>query len=143
MTEEGELIHMDDELRQLREKRLQEMMKAMETKKKPDVIVVNGSNFSEILKENRFVLLDFWAEWCGPCRTISPIVEELASEFRGRVAFGKCNTDENPQIAGQFGISAIPTLLLFANGRLVDRVIGAYPKEMIRARIMSNFRLKG
>lgn len=126
---------MDDELQRLREKKLKEMLEKMEAKKGPEILKIGASNLGEVLREHRYLIVDFWAEWCGPCRTMAPIFEELATELRGKIAFGKCNTDENPRVAVQFSISAIPTLIFFANGRPVDQLTGAYPKDLIRKRI--------
>lgn len=134
---------MDDEIRRIREKRIREMMEAAKRRERPGVVHVDANNFAIMLSEHRRLVIDFWAEWCGPCRMVAPVVEELAAEFAGRIAFGKCNTDENPAIASQFGISAIPTLLFFMNGKLADRVIGAYPKDVLRARIVRTFGSEG
>ncbi len=88
------------------------------------------ANFGdEVLNSDTPVVVDFWAPWCGPCKMIAPIVEELASEYDGRVKVGKVNTDENQQISGQLGIMSIPTVMIFKNGEVVDRVIGAQPKD--------------
>jgi thioredoxin 1 len=89
----------------------------------------------EVLKSTAPVMVDFWAPWCGPCRMVSPIVEELADEYEGRVNFAKLNTDESPTIAAQFGIRAIPTLLVFKNGQLVGQIIGFRPKSDLRKRL--------
>ena len=80
-------------------------------------------------------ILDCWAEWCGPCRTIGPIIEELAREMKGKVVFGKLNVDQNMQTANRHRISAIPTMLVFKNGKLVDKIIGAYPKATLAGKI--------
>ena len=80
-------------------------------------------------------ILDCWAEWCGPCRTIGPIIEQLASEMKGKVVFGKLNIDENMQTANKYRISAIPTLMIFKNGKLIDKLVGAYPKPALVAKI--------
>ncbi|MDD1675349.1 MAG: thioredoxin [Methanomicrobiales archaeon] len=130
---------MDDELQQIREKKLQEMRHAMGGKAKGVVRIIEERNFQETMDNNPQVVIDFWAEWCGPCRMVSPIVEKLAQEFAGKVFFGKCNTDQNPRIAGNFQISAIPTLLFFSHGRLVNRVIGAYPEDTLRSQIVRTF----
>ena len=87
---------------------------------------------TDVLKNPLPVLVDFWAEWCGPCRMVGPVVEELAMEYAGKVSFAKCNTDDNPLLSGSFTISAIPTLLFFRNGALVERVTGAYPKDALK-----------
>jgi thioredoxin 1 len=130
---------MDDELQQIREKKLREMREEMSRRKKVGVLLVEEANFQEFINKNTAVVIDFWAEWCGPCRMVGPIVEKLAQEFEGRVAFGKCNTDHNPRIAMNFQISAIPTLLFFSHGKLVNRVIGAYPEDALRAQVARSF----
>ncbi len=130
---------MDDELQQIREKKLREMQEAMSGRKKAQVLLVEESNFQEFITRNPAVVIDFWAEWCGPCRMVGPVVEKLAQEFQGRVVFGKCNTDHNPHIAMNFQISAIPTLLFFSQGTLVNRVIGAYPEAALRAQVARTF----
>ena len=89
----------------------------------------------EVLKSPTPVLVDFWAPWCGPCRMIAPIVGELANEMSGKLKVVKMNTDENTKVPGQFGISGIPTLMLFKGGELVDRIVGAAPKSAIKAMV--------
>ncbi|MGH9253371.1 MAG: thioredoxin [Vicinamibacterales bacterium] len=91
---------------------------------------LTDSNFDQEIK-NGVVLVDFWAEWCGPCRRIAPIVEELAGQYDGRATVGKLNVDENPNVPGRFMIRGIPTLLLFKNGQLADTLVGLAPKEDI------------
>jgi thioredoxin 1 len=90
---------------------------------------VTDENFNEILSENKLVVLDFWAEWCGPCRMVGPIIDELGSEYEGRVIIGKVNVDDNNEITAQFGIRNIPTVLFFKNQEIVDKYVGAAPKS--------------
>jgi thioredoxin len=99
--------------------------------------VVTDATFArEVLQAGeRPVLLDCWAEWCGPCHMIAPVLDQLAAESEGRYIIAKLNVDENPQTAGQFGIRSIPTLLIFKNGTLVDRLVGVQPKQTIAARL--------
>lgn len=95
-------------------------------------IVVTDSNFEEkVLKSSLPALVDFWAPWCGPCRVVSPAVEELATDYDGRLYVAQCNVDENPSIPSKYGIRGIPTLIVFKNGQEVDRVVGAVPKAKI------------
>lgn len=94
------------------------------------------ANFDEIvLKSDKPVLVDFWAEWCGPCRMVGPVVEELAKEYEGKAVIGKLNVDFNPGVATKFGIRNIPTLLFFKGGQLVDRQVGAAPKSALEAKL--------
>lgn len=90
------------------------------------------SNFDlEVLKSDKPVLVDLWAEWCGPCRMLTPIIDELHTEFEGKAVIGKLNVDENPGISEKYGIRSIPTLLIFKNGELVDKQVGVVPKSLL------------
>jgi thioredoxin 1 len=95
-------------------------------------VVVTDSNFNdEVVNSSTPVLIDFWAEWCGPCRMIGPVVEEIAEQFEGKIKVGKVNVDENQKTAAQYGIRSIPTLLIFKNGALVNQMVGAQPKNKL------------
>ena len=93
--------------------------------------VIDNNNFSELISEGQPLLIDFWAPWCGPCRMMSPVVEELAQEYEGRVIFAKCNVDDAEDVAAQFNIRNIPTLVLMKGGQLVDRFVGVVAKKDI------------
>ena len=95
-------------------------------------VILTDANFEqEILKSDLPCLVDFWAPWCAPCRTVGPVVEEIAREYQGKLKVGKVNVDEAPKVASQYGIMSIPTLSIFKNGERVDTVVGAVPKEQI------------
>ena len=86
---------------------------------------------SEVVESDTPVLVDFWAEWCGPCKVIAPVVEELATDYKGKIKFGKVNVDDNNMVASEYGVRSIPTLLIFKNGSVVNHIVGAVPKEKI------------
>ena len=101
-----------------------------------DILEVGDSNFeSEVLQSGKPVLVDFWAPWCGPCRAIAPIVEELAGDFGDKVKFTKCNVDENPTTPTKYGIKSIPTLIFFKDGEIQDKVIGIVAKSRLEEMI--------
>ena len=136
----------DEELAKIREKRMAELRdrftpKPAQMAGNRVVITVDQHSFAKVLNEHQALVIDFWAEWCGPCRRVGPIVEELAQEFGERVTFAKCDTDRNQRLALQFGISAIPCLILFSHGKMVNRIIGALAKETIRNTITRTFGL--
>jgi thioredoxin 1 len=92
---------------------------------------VTDSNFAETIKNNKIVLVDFWATWCGPCRALAPTIEELSREYSGKVLVGKLDVDENPAAAEQFQVFSIPTMIVFKDGKEADRLVGLCPKKTI------------
>jgi len=100
-------------------------------------IEVTDANFEEIISSDKPVLVDFWAEWCGPCKMIGPIVEELAGDYEGKAVIAKMDVDMNPQVPAKFGIRSIPTLLVFKNGQVVDKQIGAVPKSVLNQKLQA------
>jgi len=104
-----------------------------------EVIEVTDGNFEEqVLKSSLPVLVDFWAVWCGPCRMMGPVVEQMASEYDGKVKVGKLNVDDNPDTAARYGVRGIPTLILFSNGKVKAQTVGAQPREALKGFIDGN-----
>lgn len=98
-------------------------------------IELTDANFDEVINSDKPVLVDFWAEWCGPCKMIGPVVEELAGDYDGKAVVAKLNVDENPQTTAKFGVRSIPTLLVFKKGQIVDKQVGAVPKAVLAQKL--------
>ncbi len=103
--------------------------------------ILTDQNFVREISNEGLTVVDFWAPWCGPCRFVSPIIEELASDYAGKVSFGKLNVDENPMVSSQFMIRSIPTIMFFRNGKVVDTQIGAVPKPHLEQKIRKHLAL--
>ncbi|MCL4330897.1 MAG: thioredoxin [Candidatus Thermoplasmatota archaeon] len=129
-----------DNIDQIREKMLREMMTPNNSNgdKAPvntKPMELNDRTFTGEVAKHDLMVVDFWAPWCGPCQYVSPIVEELARDYAGKVAFGKLNVDDNPMVSTQFRVMSIPTIMFFKKGRLVDMQIGAVPKQFLDQKI--------
>jgi thioredoxin 1 len=98
----------------------------------------SDADFDQIVNAGTPVFVDFWAPWCGPCRIVGPIIEELAPSYQGKAVIGKLNVDDNPVVAQRFGVTSIPTMMMFKNGKLVDRIVGAAPKGALQSFIDRN-----
>jgi len=103
-------------------------------------IHITDSDFDKVIKENRYVIVDFWAEWCRPCHAIAPMIDDFAKKYAGKVLFAKINSDENQKKFQEYGVMGIPTLLFFKDGKLVDQVIGAMPRGPFEQRVLKHLR---
>ena len=101
-------------------------------------VKITDANYEEIAATDKLILIDFWAQWCGPCRMLSPTIDDLANEYEGKAVIGKVDVDDNPDIAEKFSIRNIPTLLFVKNGEVVDKTVGAVPKNEIIDKIEAN-----
>jgi thioredoxin 1 len=126
-----------DELEEIRKKKMEKMRKDLSDQDVPVVefpdkpVVLTDGSIGAAIAQYPLLVVDCWAEWCGPCRSIAPTIEEMARELKGKAVFGKLNVDQNMRTANSHRISAIPTLLIFKDGKLVDRLVGAYPKPAL------------
>jgi thioredoxin 1 len=114
---------------------VEEIIQMAETKA---VQQITDGDFEQILNAGKPVFVDFWAPWCGPCRLVGPIIEELAPNYSGKAVIGKLNVDDNPMVAQRFGVTSIPTMMMFKDGKLVDRMVGAAPKGQLQQFIDRN-----
>jgi thioredoxin 1 len=127
----------DEELEKIKEKKMDEMKKSQQ---KAGVVKLSSSSFDSFLKETNLpVLVDFWADWCMPCRMMAPVMEELSQEFAGKAKFGKLNVDENPDVASRYGIMSIPHFLIFKNGTLAEKIVGAVGRDPLANAIKKHF----
>jgi len=130
----------DEELERIKQTKLQEMMRRVAREKKEKTalskpVEVTDATFKRVIQSHPLVVVDCWAPWCGPCHMVAPVIEEMARDYAGRILFGKLNVDENPETAIQYQIMGIPTLLVFKDGKLVDRIVGAMPKQTLEPKI--------
>lgn len=140
MIEHKRLISQSDkELERIRAEKRQELAGMVMKKKVGKPITVTDETFDEVVRQNPKMVVDFWASWCGPCQIMSPIIDELAEEYAGKITFGKLNVDENPLISERYGVMSIPTLLVMKNGKEVDRIVGAMPKERVKEKLQELF----
>jgi len=132
----------DEELKILNEKKMKKLQELINEKEQlkniKEPLVLDDSTFSQTINKFPLTLVDFWAPWCGPCRMMSPIIDEIGKDYLGKLVVGKINVDENPLVAGQFGISSIPTLLLFKRGQAVNKIIGSVSKNKINEMIKTH-----
>lgn len=130
----------DEEVERIKRAKLQELIKRKVEKKRETLtsnkpVEVGDATFKETIQNHSLVVVDCWASWCAPCHMVAPVIEELAHDYAGRILFGKLNVDENREVATQYQIMSIPTLLVFKNGKLVDRIIGAMPRQMLEPKV--------
>ncbi|MFQ6064293.1 MAG: thioredoxin [Candidatus Bathyarchaeia archaeon] len=127
----------DEELKRIRQKKMRQLREKVAQKEsapnKP--VDVTDSTFKETIQAGSLVVVDCWASWCAPCQIVAPIIEELARDYAGRILFGKLNVDENREVAMQYEIMGIPTLLVFKDGKLVDRIVGAMPRQALEQKL--------
>ncbi|WP_461140714.1 thioredoxin [Spirosoma pomorum] len=102
-----------------------------------NAVEATDANFEQLINSDKPVLVDFWAEWCGPCKMIGPVVEQLAGEYKDKAVVAKMDVDQNAQVPAKFGIRSIPTLMVFKNGQLIDKVIGAVPKNVLEQKLQA------
>ncbi|MGB9622622.1 MAG: thioredoxin [Candidatus Bathyarchaeia archaeon] len=130
----------DPELEKLRSRKLRELIDRKrwgnDTPPIDKPLTLTDSNFNEEIAKHHLIVVDFWASWCGPCRMMAPIIEGLAKEYAGRIVFGKLNVDENPATSRKYGIMSIPTLMIFRDGQILDKIVGAVPKTVLEGRIL-------
>jgi thioredoxin 1 len=121
----------DEELKRIREEKLKQLfrLKEMTSEMTDKPVHVTDGDFDDIVQKHPLVMIDFWADWCGPCRALAPIIEELAKEYAGKVFVGKLNVDDNVQTAERFQVFSIPTVVIMKEGKEVDRIVGCVPKE--------------
>jgi thioredoxin 1 len=130
----------DQELAKIQRKKMDELLLRIQTQEKPNEnlyskpILLTDTNFTSEVTKAKLLVVDFWAPWCGPCKMVGPLIEELATEYAGKVVFGKMNVDENQMVPRSFGIQGIPTLMIFKNGKAIDTLVGAYPKSQIESK---------
>lgn len=126
----------NDELERLKREKMKEYLKGTDKAEViSEPIEVTDSTFANIIVRYPLVAVDCWAQWCAPCRMIAPIIEELAKEYAGKIVFGKLDVDKNTEIPMQYGIMSIPTMLVFKNGKTVDRIVGAMPRSMLEPKL--------
>ena len=129
----------DAELRNIREQKLKELKTTMKRGTSQNTpITLTDATFQDTVKAHSLMLIDCWAEWCGPCRMIAPVVDELSKDYNGRIVVAKLNVDENPKTAEEFCVVSIPTLLIMKNGNEVDRIIGVCPKQVIEEKLQKH-----
>jgi thioredoxin 1 len=135
-------IMTDEELENIRKNMYNRILNANKLEKVNNMdgksVELNDGNFDQMVSKPGLMVVDFWAEWCAPCRFVSPVLDELAKEYAGKMVLGKLNVDLNPQISARFMIRSIPTIMFFKDGKPVDTVIGALPKPMIETKIKKN-----
>lgn len=126
----------DPEIERIQRKKISEMLQQAQSVETPTgkPIMLTDSNFSTKIVKHNLIVVDFWAPWCGPCRMVAPLIEQLADEYAGKVAFGKMNVDENMTVPGSFGVMSIPTMIIFKNGKAVETIIGSCPKSHIESK---------
>ncbi len=122
----GNSMNEDEQLERIRAKKLEEMLEKSQKQKTESIVTLTFASFDKFLENTSLpVLVDFWADWCMPCRIMAPVIEELARDYAGKAAFAKVNVDENPEVASRYDIMSIPHFIIFRNGRLAERIVGA------------------
>ncbi len=128
----------DENVEKIKKKMVEDIMSKNEENYPDGPIKVNDDDFQETIEKYPLVLVDFWADWCGPCKMMEPVLEDLAQEYQGEIVIAKMNVDNNRKVPNQFGVSSIPTMVLFKDGESVERMVGALQKEQLKQKFEEN-----